>query len=146
MITEVPENTFNAPSVNCRGLWFDGTYFWTAESIDSILGYIYQFDYDGTAVSSVLAPAFKGYAACIIDDSVPTPTPSECLHHGDVNYDGEITSGDAQQAFLIALGTLSPTFEEACAADCNGDSEVTSGDAQGIFIAALGAGECVDPI
>lgn len=145
-VTEVPGNSFSAPSVHCRGLWFDGQYFWTAESIDDVPGNIYQFDADGTVISQVPAPAFKGFAACLIEVSTPTPTSPPCLNHGDVNFDGEITSADAQMTFMITLGSITPTFEEACAADCNGDGEVTSGDAQLIFMTALGAGNCEDPI
>ncbi|HPQ41740.1 MAG TPA: dockerin type I repeat-containing protein, partial [bacterium] len=79
--------------------------------------------------------------------SEPTPTPFQtCVHHGDVNFSGEITAGDAQMAFQIALGSYSPTMEEECAADCNGDDIVTAGDAQNIFLAALGSGSCVDPL
>ncbi|HPQ39452.1 MAG TPA: M14 family zinc carboxypeptidase [bacterium] len=81
--------------------------------------------------------------------STPTPTPtptSECIPHGDVNNDQEITAGDAQLAFLIALGAHSPTPFEFCAADCNGDEEVTAGDAQGVFLTALGSPTCVDPL
>ena len=78
-------------------------------------------------------------------DPTPTPTPGECLHTGDVTLDGEITAGDAQLAFLIALGAHTPTYDEECAADCNGDGEVTAGDAQAIFLTALGQPQCVDP-
>ncbi len=67
-----------------------------------------------------------------------------CVHDGDVNQDFTITAEDAQLAFSIALGVLSPTPVEACAADCNGDGSVTAGDAQQIFYAALGSGACVD--
>ena len=67
-------------------------------------------------------------------------------HHGDVNFDGMLTATDAQTAFLIALGSHSPTGVEACAADCNGDGEVTAADAQSIFMGALGQPECVDPV
>ncbi|HPQ41440.1 MAG TPA: cohesin domain-containing protein, partial [bacterium] len=77
---------------------------------------------------------------------VPTPTPNPCVHDGDVTLDGEITAGDAQLGFLIALGSYSPTFEEECAADCNGDDTVTAGDAQSIFLTALGMTSCVDPM
>jgi len=79
----------------------------------------------------------------------PTPTPTvppECINHGDVSLDGEITAGDAQLAFQIALMMFTPTFEEECAADCNGDEEVTAGDAQGVFMAALGMASCADPL
>lgn len=77
----------------------------------------------------------------------PTPSPtSECLHNGDVTLDGEVTAGDAQRAFLIALGLYAPTYTENCAADCNADSEITAGDAQGIFILALGGASCADSL
>ncbi len=72
-----------------------------------------------------------------------TPEPA-CLHTGDVTLDGEVTAGDAQLAFSIALGSTSPSDTEFCAADCNGDGEVTAGDAQTIFALALGAGQCAD--
>lgn len=76
----------------------------------------------------------------------PTATEEPCINDGDVTLDGEITAGDAQLAFLIALGSYTPTFEEACAADCNGDEEITAGDAQQIFLTALGSAACVDPL
>lgn len=70
-----------------------------------------------------------------------------CFHHGDVNGDGVLTSSDAQMAFQIAMGTLIPTEEQACAADCDGSDLVTAGDAQSIFMMVLGMGEgCVDPM
>jgi V8-like Glu-specific endopeptidase len=78
----------------------------------------------------------------------PTPTshPNECLNHGDINFDSSITAADAQLAFLIALGTYAPTYEEECAADCNGDGMVTAADAQLIFLTALGSETCADPL
>lgn len=76
----------------------------------------------------------------------PTNTPEECNNDGDPNFDDEITAGDAQMGFQIALGAISPTEDEACAADCNGDGEVTAGDAQQMFMAALGSDTCADPI
>ena len=76
----------------------------------------------------------------------PTPTPDPCNNDGDVTLDGAITAGDAQLAFLIALGQYSPDYEEECAADCNGDGTVTAGDAQQIFMTALGTASCVDPM
>ncbi len=65
-VTEVPENAFAPPTSECRGLWFDGQYFWTAESIDGILGHIYQFNHQGTVINQWLEPAFQGWAACVI--------------------------------------------------------------------------------
>ncbi len=68
-----------------------------------------------------------------------------CIHSGDVDASGHVTSGDAQSAFLVALGFPEPSADR-CAADCNKDGSVTSGDAQGIFNTALGAGQCSDPL
>jgi len=102
----------------------------------------------GTTDSSVV------YCGWNIDDvlvsytqpcQAATPTPS-CNNDGDVNLDGTITAGDAQMAFMIALGSYSPTWEEECAADCNGDETITAGDAQQVFMTALGSGTCVDPM
>nr|HPQ42424.1 dockerin type I repeat-containing protein [bacterium] len=86
-----------------------------------------------------------GDQTIILDGPTPTPT-LPCIHDCDVNADGELTAADAQQAFLIALGSMTPTWDEACAADCNGDGEITAGDAQLIFMAVLGSGNCVDPL
>lgn len=74
----------------------------------------------------------------------PTWTPTECINDGDVNQSGEVTAGDAQMAFQIALGSYSPTYTEECAADCDSSGTVTAGDAQQIFLTALGTGTCVD--
>ncbi|MCD4654437.1 dockerin type I repeat-containing protein, partial [bacterium] len=71
---------------------------------------------------------------------------TECVNHGDVNLNGQLTASDAQLAFLITLGLYEPTFEEECAADCNGDLSVTAADAQDIFYAVIGIGSCVDEI
>ncbi len=76
---------------------------------------------------------------------INTATPL-CIHHGDVNFDGAWTSGDAQIAFSIAVVIYIPTMEEACAADCNNNGDVTAGDAQVIFGASLEQGECHDPL
>jgi hypothetical protein len=70
----------------------------------------------------------------------------DCVNHGDVNLDGEVTSTDAQLAFFIVLGTYSPTYEEECAADCLGTGEVTAADAQAIFFVVLGLGDCADSV
>lgn len=69
-----------------------------------------------------------------------------CIHDGDVNADDELTSMDAQTAFLIALGLVTPTPVEACSADCDGGGDVTAGDAQLIFLGVLGTGTCEDEI
>lgn len=76
----------------------------------------------------------------------PTNTPDECINDGDVSGDGSLTAGDAQMAFYIVLGLMTPTPEEACAADCSGDGNITAGDAQMIFLTVLGQSNCADPI
>ncbi|HPQ41568.1 MAG TPA: dockerin type I domain-containing protein, partial [bacterium] len=124
----------------------------------------WEFDISAVAAGSSqvkirwgMGPTDSGWRYCgwNIDDvevfaevpcTQPTPTPEECIHHGDVNFSGEITAGDAQMAFQIALGSYTPTMVEECAADCNGDENVTAGDAQQIFLTALGSGSCADPL
>lgn len=77
----------------------------------------------------------------------PSPSPTEiCRHDGDVNNDLDITVGDADLAFRMALGIIQPTFEERCSADCNDDGDLTVGDADLIFRRALGMASCVDPL
>ncbi|MBU0755142.1 MAG: hypothetical protein KJ645_08370 [Planctomycetes bacterium] len=65
-VSEVFVNHFTPPSPDCRGLWFDGTCFWTAESIPDTLGKIYRFDHQGHVVDQWLAPAWQGWGACMI--------------------------------------------------------------------------------
>ncbi len=86
--------------------------------------------------------ALLATAPAALAGPVGAPGSRECLHSGDVNADAVVSAGDAQLAFLIALGSISPSPTEACAADCNGDGLVSAGDAQAIFLAALGAGRC----
>ncbi len=105
--------------------------------------YDWWFSVDNIVVNAPVDPVCDNTDDC---GSSGTPTPSNCLNHGDVTLDGEITAGDAQLAFTVALGGYTPTFEEECAADCNGDGEVTAGDAQGVFATALGSGSCMDPL
>lgn len=126
--------------------------FWEFDITD------YAAGYPQVKVRWGIGPTDSGWAYCgwNIDDLeifserdcvvAPTPTPEECLNHGDVNASGDITAGDAQIAFQIALGSISPTPEQECFADCNGNGEVTAGDAQTIFMAALGSQNCVDPL
>lgn len=66
-ITEVPSNAFSPPTDSCRGLWFDGEYFWTAEAIDGSPGYIYKFDYSGNIIDQWLEPSFIGWSACVVE-------------------------------------------------------------------------------
>ncbi len=68
-----------------------------------------------------------------------------CLNHGDLNFNGVVTPGDALTAYLIYLGVVSPDPWESCAADCNNDGNVTVADAQAIFWAYLEIDSCSDP-
>ncbi len=92
-------------------------------------------------IDGELRPMDTGYDM----GSDEAPLTVSCIHHGDVNLDGQVTAGDAQMAFNIALGLITPTFEEECAADCNADGTVTAGDAQQIFGVVFG-GSCTDPL
>lgn len=75
-LVEISTNNFEAPTPQCRGLWFDGEFFWTAESKDG-LGYIYKFDYNGDIIQQWLEPAYKGWSACRINDYFSADNPSE---------------------------------------------------------------------
>jgi hypothetical protein len=114
-VTEVPEHNFDAPSAACRGLWFDGQYFFTAESIEGTLGHIFQFDADGTVIRQWLEPAFRGWGACILG--------GRC---GDANGDDGITTADG---YLILNYLGSGTTPASCwASNVNGDGTLTSAD------------------
>ncbi|HPQ41496.1 MAG TPA: hypothetical protein PLV45_14085 [bacterium] len=64
-----------------------------------------------------------------------------------MNFSGGLTAADAQTIFYIVLGLVTPTYEEACAADCNGSGTITAGDSQDVFYAVIGmGGGCVDPL
>jgi len=105
MITEISENMFNPPTSDCSGLWFDGTYFWTAESIDGSLGYIYQFNYDGGVISQWLEPAYMGYAACVITDFLPNNPPNK------PSIDGP-TSGNAGEEYCWTFHSTDPDGDD----------------------------------
>ena len=93
-----------------------------------------------------MAIGFSCSSAICQVSCVPTSTPDDCVHDGDVNQDGTVTAGDASQAFYFAMGYGTPSWEEACAADCNGNGLITAEDAQFIFSTALGIPMCVDPV
>jgi hypothetical protein len=66
LLVAVPAHNLAPPTPECRGLWFDGEYFWTAESIEGTPGKIYRFDRDGTIVAEWPAPAFSGWGVCVV--------------------------------------------------------------------------------
>ena len=61
-----------------------------------------------------------------------------CPRLGDVNDDGELTPGDAQNAFEIYLGKITPDFCQDSTSDANCSGSITPGDAQEIFKHFLG--------
>jgi hypothetical protein len=77
-VTELPENSFAPPTPECRGLWHDGEFFWSSESLDGI-GKIYRFDRTGSVVQEWFQPAFQGWAACVISIDA-TGVPDEASH------------------------------------------------------------------
>jgi hypothetical protein len=107
ILIEVSENNFNPPSPHCRGLWFDGVYFWTAESYDDSLGYIYQFNYMGDIINQWLEPAFSGWSACVIQYSNDTIDIDQSVHDRGFpihhTWDGD---WGAAQNFTATVNTL----------------------------------------
>jgi hypothetical protein len=73
-VTEIPDNAFAPPSPRCRGLFFDGENFLSAESVDGAVGFIYEFDHAGKVTGQWLEPAFDGWGAAIVhvDDLIFT--------------------------------------------------------------------------
>jgi hypothetical protein len=61
-----------------------------------------------------------------------------CSVLGDVNDDGGVTPGDAQDAFEIFLGVQTPDMCQQMTADANCSGGITPGDAQDIFEDFLG--------
>ncbi|MGB3975034.1 MAG: C25 family cysteine peptidase [bacterium] len=107
----------------------------------------YMVSYCGWNIDDVLVSYVTDCTSVSTPTPAPTSTPtSSCIHNGDINDDGAISSTDAQMAFLIALGSYAPTYKEECAADCNGDGNVSASDAQTIFLVALGSETCADPL
>ncbi len=64
-----------------------------------------------------------------------------CPRVGDVNRDGDVTPGDAQNTLEIYLGKRVPEFCQKTTSDSNGDESTTPGDAQDIFECYLGKRE-----
>lgn len=115
-LVEIPANQFAPPSAHCRGLWHDGEYFWTAESIENQLGKIFKFDQQGQVVQEWWAPAYRGWGAVKVSIGLPVVP-------GDANCDGVVNVLDVIAMVNHVLG-LSPEpfcFENA---DMNGDNMI----------------------
>ena len=100
-VTEIPENGFTPPTPDCRGLWFDGQYFWTAESIEGTLGYIYQFNHRGAVINQWLEPAFRGWSACVIKatdfPAVPETPSGPTEGETGIDYDFSASTTDPEE-------------------------------------------------
>ncbi len=109
-VIEMPGNAFSAPTADCRGLWFDGGYFWSAESKE-LLGYIYKFDYEGQVVAQWLQPAFSGWSACVIEGFLPDPiTLTGAVVGGELVLDWTACSG--AQAYWV-YGAVNEAYFES---------------------------------
>ena len=95
-VVPAPPGPVAAPSADCRGLWHDGEYFWTAESKD-VLGYIYQFDAGGEIIDQWLQPAFSGWGVGVVQG-----TPSA------IAEEGAGAPGDHRHAEPLRLEATSP--------------------------------------
>jgi hypothetical protein len=106
-LTEIPENNFSPPTANCRGLWYDGEYFWTAESIDGFLGYIYQFNHSGVVIDQWLEPAYMGWSACLIKASdypkIPDAPRGPTLGEVDTEYLLSTSTTDPEEDSIFYL-------------------------------------------
>lgn len=71
-INELVFNSIPKPSSTCRGLTYDGMYFWTAEAHESQNGKIYKFDHAGNIHSEIDSPTYTGWSACFIKDTTTT--------------------------------------------------------------------------
>lgn len=105
-------------------------------------------DFFATMLSSLSFrnASYASATGTLVPDALPTPTPTPCMNTGDCTQDGSITAEDAQMAFFITLGLITPDPVEFCAADCNAGGTVTAADAQQIFLTVLGLDNCADPL
>ena len=74
-IVEGPFPTINTPSSKCRGLFFDGMNFWTAEYDNNAVGKIYKIDYLGNVIKELVEPYIIGWSACTV--AVPNIPPEK---------------------------------------------------------------------
>jgi len=103
-VTELPDSNFMPPTDSCRGLWYDGEYFWSAES-GATVGKIYKFDRNGNIVQQWNEPAFSGWSACVIEDFFD-PIPVEF-----VSFTAEVINGNVELHWQTATETNNAGFE-----------------------------------
>ncbi len=133
-MVELPELAITPPSDACRGLWFDGANFWTAESIEDTLGYIYVFDHGGNVVDQWLAPAYQGFAAGVIRGVTPA----------DMNCDGYLNFDDVNP-FVLAQSGADEYYAEFphcnhANGDVDGNGVVNFDDIDGFIDLLVGGG------
>ena len=125
--------SFSAGKIGSASIIPTGTGIVTADALKWVSTTRFN---DGSGVDVITLPPLDGIV--LLDDMY-----GPCFQTGDVNSDTEISMGDAQKAFMIALGNTF-TYGEKCRADCNGDDLITAGDAQAIFFVVLGMDSCSD--
>jgi len=103
-MTAIPDSNFLPPSDSCRGLWYDGEYFWSAES-GATIGKIYKFDRNGNVVQQWNEPAFSGWAACVIEDFFD-PIPVEL-----VSFTGKVINANIELQWETATETNNLGFQ-----------------------------------
>ena len=104
VIVAIPDSNFSPPTDSCRGLWYDGEYFWTAES-GSNVGKIYRFGRNGNIIQQWNEPAFSGWAACVVEDFFE-PIPVEL-----VSFSGKAVDGKVELKWITATETNNLGFE-----------------------------------
>ena len=114
-----------------------------ASSTGSLVRITLQVRCLGYIIPTISTPRLENYADDLFDEFLPLPAASNftyypCARLGDVNNDGNVTPGDAQSAFEIYLGRLTPTFCQQMTSDGNCSFGTTPGDAQDIFEHYLG--------
>ena len=114
-----------------------------ASSSGSLFIITFQVRCLGNTVPTISTLRLENYTDDLLDEFLPLPCASNftfypCARLGDVNNDDYITPGDAQSAFEIYLGKLTPTFCQQMTSDGNCSLGTTPGDAQDIFEHYLG--------
>ncbi len=139
--------------VSINGVAGTGTYI-PASSSDTLVTMRFTVECVGYPTDTPIPITIESYQNGI---ALMCPRPfatdfiyTACPRLGDVNGDGNVTPGDAQRAFEIYLGRVSPNFNELttsdanCSCPCNSKEHTqqnnctTPGDAQLIFEHYLG--------
>jgi hypothetical protein len=157
-VVQVPANNFTPPSPACRGLWFDGEYFWSAESLDG-LGYIYQFDYSGNVINQWLEPAYRGWSACVIEDFITgadeiagdvnvgeiclAARPNPVRARAEIELDLPRSSFASLKVYNLAGESVETLFTGKLPAGPNHFSWNAAGTASGVYFVRLEAGESI---